>query len=161
MSFYLYEAVSSLTVIFAHFLWVHWKYFYSGVYFILFCTSSSFIILVVWWVRWIQWKIIWLPCILIRVSWYIWYRIGWIFVWSIISFRCHTFCWWFLWWWWGIPCSVSKYSWNGYRSVQMKLMYRRGCMGYMYWPYVSQWCSLRNCTIWCVCQIPIPWQYLI
>ena len=29
----------------------------------------------------------------------------------------------------------------------------------MYQLYVSQLCSIRNCTSWCVCQIPIPCQY--
>ena len=35
----------------------------------------------------------------IRVIWYVWYHIGWIIAWLIISFRCRAFWWWVIWWW--------------------------------------------------------------
>ena len=126
----------------ALFYWVVETLFTLAFIFILFCTSSLFRIIVVWWVRWIRWRIIWWSWIRIRVSWYARYRIGWVFVWRMITFRCHTFWWWLMWWWWRFTCSIRRYLWSGYQRVQMKWIYRRGCMGCMYWRFVSQWCSL-------------------
>ena len=150
-----------MAVIFAHFLIGSLKRFYSGISFYCFVTSSLFRILVVWWVRWIQQRKIWWTWIWIRVSWYVWWRIWWFVVWHRITFRCHSFFWWVIWWWWRVTFSIGKYSWSGYRMVQIEWMYQRGCINWIYLYYVCQWCSLINCTSWCVHRIPIPWHYFM
>ena len=82
--------------------------------FVLFCALSSFIICVVWWVRWIRQRII--------------QKIGSgsgsAVEWLSISFRCHAFCWWVMQWWQRVNCSpIQTYWWNGYRRRSMYQMY--------------------------------------
>ena len=96
--------------------------------------------------------------ILVRVRWYVWYRIGWVVLCHRSAFRCHAFWWWVIRWWWRFTFPINKYSRRGYQRVRMKWMNRRGCMGCMYWRYISQCCSLINYTSLWVRQIPISWQ---
>ena len=105
--------------------------------FFLFHTSSSFIILFIWWVRWIWRRIIWRTWVWIRVSWYVRYQIGWIFAWFRISFRCHYFWQWVLRWWQRVSCTpISKYWWSVYLRMYLwcqYLLYWTNIVWIIYW----------------------------
>ena len=112
---------------------------------------SLFRILVVWWVRWTQKRRIWRNWILIRVSWYIWYLIGWVVAWRTIAFRSHTFYWWFMRWWWRVTCCpISKYLW---------IRYQKRCFNQMYQRHMSI-SSCRQCMICCILRFTTHWQYI-
>ena len=93
--------------------------------FILFCTFSSFIIPIIWWVIWIQWRRIWQTWIWIRARWYIWYCIWWVIAWCSITLICPALCWWFMCWQWRFICYISKYLWIRCLRVQMQWIYWR------------------------------------
>ena len=95
--------------------------FTTTFHFLLFCVSFSFSIPGIWWVRWVQQKIIWQTWIWIRVVWYVQYYIGWVVAWRRIAFICHAY--WKLWqiiqWWCRVTLSINKYwcvTWSGYRT---------------------------------------------
>ena len=88
--------------------WVIETRFIPEFIFVVFSTLSLFIILIIWWVRWIQQRRIWQTWVWIWVNWYVRYRIGWIFAWLSIYFSCHAFLWWAMWWWRGVTCSPYK-----------------------------------------------------
>ena len=86
--------------------------------YVLFCTSYSFTLIIVWWVWLIWWRRIWWTWVIIRVSWYVRYQIGWIFAWLRISFRCHAFWWLFMWWWQKFTCTpIWTYWWSLYQRI--------------------------------------------
>ena len=113
ITFDLYASVSSLVVRFAQFLIESSKHILLWSFF-WFCLSCYFIIIVIWWVRWIWQRRIWQNWIWIWVIWYAWYRIGWVVACSSISFRCKDFFLWVMWWWLRVTCCpISKYWWSG------------------------------------------------
>ena len=89
--------------------------------------SSSFRILIAWWVRWVWQRRLWRIWIWIRLRWYVRYRIGWVVLWHRIVFRCHAFWLWVMWWWWRFTCCpISKEClWSGYRQRCVYQMYGR------------------------------------
>ena len=121
--------MSSLSVSFAHFLLVHQNAFYSVVCVCTFCTSYLFIIIIIWWVRWIWKRRIWQNWVWIRFSWYTQYRIGWVVAWLRNYFQCNAFFWWVMWWWRRVTCTpMEKHCWSVYRRMYWWCQYLLYCV---------------------------------
>ena len=89
---------------------------------------SLFIIIIIWWVRWLWRRRIWETWVWIWVIWYVRYQIVWIVAWIRISSRCHTFCQWFMRWWQRVTCTpIIKYWWSVYRRMYRQWQYLFYC----------------------------------